>query len=140
MCSQYAFEQTGCSFDFALVDNGRSLFTVKDAHGIKLVRSGRFRLNSEGFLVTPNGAHLLGHNGPIKATGSRFEVDDSGVVSIDGKQVDRILISIFEQAPKITIREGTVVYSGSTTVRVSADCLVKQGFLEKSASIKYFKL
>ena len=94
--SQGALKETGSSFDLALDDNGKGMFTIKTSRGIEFTRAGKFRLNNEGFLVTPDGSQLMGQNGPIKATGNEFKVADDGVVSIDGRKVDRVLISVFE--------------------------------------------
>lgn len=130
--SQGALKETGSSFDLALDDNGKGMFTIKTQRGIEFTRAGKFRLNNEGFLVTPDGSQLMGHNGPIKATGNEFKVSDSGVVSIDGKEVDRILVSVFEDAGDMKRAGSTAFNAGTPRVRASSDFRIKQGFLEMS--------
>lgn len=129
---QGALKETGSSFDLALDDNGKGMFTIKTPRGIEFTRAGKFRLNNEGYLVTPDGSQLMGHNGPIRATGNEFKVSDDGVVSIDGKKVDRILVSVFEDAGDMK-RAGSTAFNAATPrVRASNDFHVKQGFLEMS--------
>lgn len=128
--SQGPLKETGSSFDFALDDGGKGMFTIKTARGIEFTRAGKFRLNNEGFLVTPDGSQLMGHNGPIRASGTDFKVADNGVVSVDGRQVDRILVSVFED-PADMKRAGSTGFSASTPrVRASSDFKIKQGYLE----------
>ena len=130
--SQGALKETGSSFDLALDDNGKGMFTIKTARGIEFTRAGKFRLNNEGFLVTPDGSQLMGHNGPIQATGNDFKVSDNGVVSIDGRKVDQILVSVFEESGDMK-RAGSTAFNASTPrVRASKDFRIKQGFLEMS--------
>lgn len=130
--SQGALKETGSSFDLALDDNGQGMFTIKTARGLEFSRAGKFRLNNEGFLVTPDGSQLMGHNGPIRATGNEFKVSDDGVVSVDGKKVDKVLVSVFEQADDMK-RAGSTAFNAATPrVRASKDFRIKQGFLEMS--------
>ena len=130
--SQGALKETGSSFDLALDDNGKGMFTIKTSRGIEFSRSGKFRLNNEGFLVTPDGSQLMGHNGPIKATGNEFKVSDDGTVSVDGKKVDQILVSIVEDTGDMKRAGSTAFQTGTPNVRASKDFRIKQGFLEMS--------
>lgn len=130
--SQGALKETGSAFDLALDDNGKGMFTIQTARGIEFTRAGKFRLNNEGFLVTPDGSKLMGHNGPIKATGNEFKVTDNGVVQIDGKPVDRILVSVFEESGDMKRAGGTAFNAKTTKVRASNDFKIKQGFVEMS--------
>jgi flagellar basal-body rod protein FlgG len=108
------------------------MFTIKTARGIEFTRAGKFRMNNEGFLVTPDGSQLMGHNGPIKATGNEFKVADNGTVMVDGKAVDRILISEFESTADMK-RAGSTAFNAATPrVRAKADFQIKQGYLEMS--------
>lgn len=130
--SQGALKETGSSFDLALDDGGQGMFTIKTPRGIEFTRSGKFRLNNEGFLVTPDGSQLMGHNGPIRATGNDFKVADNGVVSIDGRQVDKILVSVFEDSGDLKRAGSTAFNAGTPRVRASTDFRIKQGYLEMS--------
>ena len=132
--SQGALKETGSSFDLALSDDGNGMFTIKTARGIEFTRSGKFRLNNEGFLVTPDGSQVMGHNGAIRATGNDFKVTDDGTVMVDGKSVDRILVSVFESTGDMKRAGSTAFNSETPRVRAAApgDFQIKQGFLEMS--------
>ena len=130
--SQGALKQTGNNFDLALDDNGKGFFTIKTDRGIEFTRNGSFRLNNQGFLVTPDGSQLMGHNGPIKATGSDFKVGTDGVIKIDGKQTDRILVSVFEESNDMKRAGGTSFAAATPRVRASTDFRIQQGFVEQS--------
>ena len=130
--SQGALKETGSSFDLALSDDGGGMFTIKTNRGIEFTRAGKFRLNNEGYLVTPDGSQLLGHNGPIKATGNEFKVTDNGEVKVDGRTVDRILVSEFEETGDMK-RAGSTAFNAATPrVRAKKDFQIKQGYLEMS--------
>ena len=130
--SQGALKETGSSFDLALSDDGGGMFTIKTNRGIEFTRAGKFRLNNEGYLVTPDGSQLLGHNGPIKATGNEFKVTDNGEVKVDGRTVDRILVSEFEDAGDMKRAGRTAFNAGTPRVRAKKDFQIKQGYLEMS--------
>lgn len=130
--NQGALKETGSAFDLALDDNGQGMFTIKTARGIEFTRAGKFRLNNEGFLVTPDGSQLMGHNGPIRADGNDFKVTDSGVVKVDGKEVDKILVSVFENPEDMKRAGSTAFNAGTPRVRASNDFRIKQGFVEMS--------
>ncbi len=128
--SQGALQESGNPFDLALDDNGKGFFTVQTEQGIEFTRAGSFRLNNDGFLVTPDGAQVLGHNGPIQAKGGEFNVADNGVITVDGRPVDKILVSIIESG---TQRTGDTNFNATgAQVRASQDFSIKQGFVEQS--------
>lgn len=130
--SQGALKDTGNNLDLALDDNGKGFFTIKTARGIEFTRAGKFRLSTDGHLVTPDGSKLMGHNGPIKANGTDFKVTENGIVKVDGKEVDRVLVSTFEETNDMK-RAGSTAFSSQTPrVRVSKDFKVRQGYLEAS--------
>lgn len=130
--SQGALRETGNNFDLALDDNGKGFFTIQTDRGIEFTRAGNFRLSTEGFLVTSEGHKLLGHNGPIKATGNEFKVTDNGTVKVDGREVDRILVSQFENSEDLRRAGGTAFDASTPRVRASSDFKIKQGFKEMS--------
>ncbi len=130
--SQGALKETGNNLDLALDDNGKGFFTIKTDRGIEFTRNGTFRLSTDGHLVTAEGHKLLGHRGPIKATGNDFKVSDNGVVSIDGKEVDKVLVSVFEDSEDLQRAGGTAFSAATPRVRASTDFKIKQGYKEMS--------
>ena len=51
---------------------------------------------------------------------------------IDGKEVDRILVSVFEDSGDMKRAGSTTFNAGTPRVRASNDFRIKQGFLEMS--------
>ncbi|HXE72873.1 MAG TPA: flagellar hook-basal body complex protein, partial [Candidatus Nitrosotenuis sp.] len=94
--NQGSLKETGNPFDLSLDDNGRGFFTIQTQEGIKFTRAGNFKLSTSGYLVTADGSFVLGHRGPIKLNGTDFKVDEQGNVMVDGRPVDRLLITTFD--------------------------------------------
>lgn len=130
--SQGALKETGNNFDLALDDNGKGFFAIQTNRGIEFTRNGSFRLNNDGYLVSSEGFKLLGHNGPIKATGNEFKVADNGVVSIDGRQVDKVMVCVVDDSHDLKRAGGTAFGVSGSKVRVSSDFRIKQGYKEMS--------
>lgn len=130
--SQGALKETGNNFDLALDDNGKGFFTIQTDRGIEFTRNGQFRLSTDGFLVNSEGHKLLGHRGPIKATGNEFKVADNGVISVDGREVDKVLVSVFEDTKDMKRAGGTAFDAATPRVRAATDFKIKQGYKEMS--------
>ncbi len=127
--AQGALKLTGNQFDMALDDNGKGFFAIQCKDGIRFTRNGAFRLSTDGYLVTQDGSKVLGHKGPIKIDGKSFKVSDNGVITVDGKEIDKFLIIEFPD--KSTLRkEGENKFSAQQGFRVSTDFQIKQGYLE----------
>ena len=131
--TQGALKETGNSFDLALNDNGKGYFTIQTPRGIEFTRAGQFKLHpTNGHLVTNDGSFVLGHKGPIKLEGKDFKVSDNGVVSVDGKEIDRLLVSRIED-PKAIVRQGGASFAvDNPAVVATTDFKVAQGYLEQA--------
>ena len=129
---QGSLKNTGNQFDLALDDNGKSFFTIQGKNGLTFTRSGSFRLDNAGYLVTADGSNVMGHNGKIKLNGTSFEVANDGSVKVDGKTIDKLLITEFD--PNMSNRglqhDGSNNFASYGQGRVATDASVKQGFLE----------
>ena len=68
-------------------------FNVETPQGISRSRSIGFKVNEEGFLVTPQGNYILGQNGRINTEGADVTVDAAGQVLAGGTAVDRLKVS-----------------------------------------------
>lgn len=130
--SQGALRETGNNFDLALDDNGKGFFTIQTDRGIEFTRAGSFKLSTDGYLVTAEGHKLLGHRGPIKATGNEFKVTDNGTVKVDGVEVDRVLVSEIESSEDLKRAGGTAFGSATPRVHASTEFKIKQGYKEMS--------
>ncbi len=62
-----------------------AFFSVMTNRGERLSRSGAFVMDTNGFLVTPQGFPLLGENGPIRVARGNFLIKENGEVWINGE-------------------------------------------------------
>ncbi len=130
--AQGSLKETGNPFDMALDDNGRGFFTIQAKDGsIRFTRAGNFHLATNGQLVTADGSAVMGHRGPIKLSGDNFEVSNDGVISCDGKPVDRVLVSVFDGAQQMK-RTGDNQFAAEGGVRATTDFQLKQGYVEQA--------
>jgi len=89
-------EDTNRSLDIALVSEG--FFTVKSNNTIFYTRDGSFNIDSEGYLVTSQGARVQGTKGDIRVIDDSFVVNETGQVrNSKGQLIDTLLI----QAPNV---------------------------------------
>lgn len=84
---QGAVKKTENSFDLMIQDKPGAerpaFFSVMTNRGERLTRSGAFVLDTNGYLVTPQGFPLLGENGPIQVTRANFLVKENGEIFIN---------------------------------------------------------
>ncbi|ACO03454.1 MAG TPA: flagellar hook-basal body protein [Persephonella sp.] len=125
--SQGALKKTDNPLDIAIFGSG--FFTIETGQGVFLTRSGHFLLNSDGYIVDPNGNYLLDREGKrIKLEeSSGITVNQNGEIFQKGKKVARINIVNYENIRHI----GHSYYQGEGQ-EVPADYSLKQGFLEQS--------
>jgi len=124
---------TGGRFDLAL--EGPGYFSVQTSSGEAYTRGGAFRLDAAGRLVTLSGAPVLGEAGPIRVTGSDFQVQENGEVLVDGARVDRL--KVVELPAGAALRKlgqallGVTIAPGQALAR-PASLRVRQGYLEEA--------
>ncbi|PJZ70404.1 flagellar biosynthesis protein FlgC [Leptospira perolatii] len=86
---QGSVKKTDNPFDIMLQDRPGSehpaFFSVLTNRGERLSRSGAFVLDTNGYLVTPQGFPLMGENGPIKVARGNFMIRENGEVWINGE-------------------------------------------------------
>lgn len=107
---------------------GEGYFTVNTPQGERYTRNGDFRLSPEGLLVTTDGYPVLGQNGEITLTNGDFNVDHLGRIFGDGREIDRLRISIFDTP---VIKEGSSLFRGEEPQELEVP-QIAQGFLEDS--------
>lgn len=69
--------------DTDLAINGEGFLVVQSNKGPRLTRSGAFILDTNGYLVTPNGFPLMGEKGPIQVNQNNFLIRENGEVWIN---------------------------------------------------------
>ena len=97
---------TGNPLDAAL-RNPKDFFVVQAAQGVRYTRAGNFTLNSEGELVTPDGARVQGDGGAIAAVGAGVKISEDGSIIADGNPVARVQVVRFEDPSVLKREEGT---------------------------------
>ena len=84
---QGSVKKTDNAFDLMLNDKpgveNPAFFVVMTNRGERLTRSGSFVLDTNGYLVTPQGFPLLGEKGPIRVTRDNFLVRENGEITIN---------------------------------------------------------
>lgn len=127
--TQGAMQNTGNPFDLAL--NGKGFFKVQKGNDVFYTRNGSFNITPEGQLVTSQGYPVLAGGGAINLpTGSDVQVDDSGVISVDGQQVAQLdIVEIDDPKGIKKVGENLFSFDGN---EVPSDSKVLQGYLEKS--------
>jgi flagellar basal-body rod protein FlgG len=87
---QGSLEETGRNLDIS-VSGG--FIAVQDASGQRLWASSlRMLTDDQGYLITPEGYHVLGQNGPIKWN-ENYKVDENGNILSGDRIVGRFVIS-----------------------------------------------
>jgi flagellar basal-body rod protein FlgG len=124
---------TGNGLDAAI--DGSGFFVIQTDNGIRYTRNGSFVLDSQGGLVTKDGAKVLGTDGqPIAVSGGTVSIHDGGVVARDGTQVATLKIVTFPTVSKLQ-KEGfyRFQWNGSPDeAQNMPDPHVKGGYLERS--------
>lgn len=134
---QGALRQTNNPFDLAL--NGFGYFVIQADGKQQLTRDGRFRLNSQGKLVTMDGHSVLGSNGEIDVGGyhSVSIMEDGTILGFDQNNAQTVVGTIKligvedEQNDLEYVGQGRFLLVGEEH-GVPQDTRVMQGFLEQS--------
>jgi flagellar basal-body rod protein FlgF len=128
-----SLERTGAPFDLAL--DGDGFFVMETPAGERFTRARSFRLEESGRLVDANGNALLGEDGPIviPTTEGTVEIDATGLVSVGGKEIDRLRVETVPPGVQLAHEGGAVFVPDSARRSVPIEeRKVRQGFLEGS--------
>jgi flagellar basal-body rod protein FlgF len=133
--TQGALTQTGNDLDFAI--SGDGWFLVDTLTGPAITRDGRFKIDTEGVLVTLDGHPVMDQGeSPVQINRAAGAVssDKSGILYQNGSIIGSI--GVFEApAPDETRRIGSlaILPEGETVAAVDrAGFSVQQGFVEQS--------
>mgnify|MGYP002064057616 CR=1 FL=1 len=103
-------KKTGNPLDVAI--EGPAFFAVDTPDGEQYTRKGSFIVDADGNLTTADGFAVLGQGGPISVTGSQVQIDASGKVSADGKEVGQLRLVRFD-APEALEKTGDALFAAN---------------------------
>jgi len=124
-----AISYTGNTFDLAVLESG--WFGIRHEDGMALTKAGKFKLNSDGILVTEDGYEVLDINrSPVEINGKViFKVD--GTVEVDSEALTKLLILNTPKGAKLTSAGGGTYFSDVEAVEAESIKVV-QGALNQS--------
>jgi flagellar basal body rod protein FlgG len=123
--------QTHNPLDVAI--NGNGFFVTDTPGGERLVRSGSFHLDPERRLVDDHGNPVLGEEGPITLPAGVAEIDEAGMVSVNGKPVQRLRMEQVAAGTQLEHEGGTQFVPDKSRKSMALDQRhVQQGFVEES--------
>jgi flagellar basal-body rod protein FlgF len=123
-----ALAQTERPFDLAL--RGPGFFVVERDGRALLTRSGAFRVDASGLLVTARGEHVLGSNGPIAVSGNALRVDARGELWDGSRSLGQLrIVTVADAAGLHPAGDGAYAYDGQETEWTGA---VMQGAIERA--------
>lgn len=130
--------QTGNAMDIAL--EGKGFLEVQTGEGLRYMRSGSFKINDKGQLMTGDGNLVMGKNGPISAlpAGQAITIDAKGQMTVGGGTANTVVGNLkIVDFPDYDVLEKTGVGYYKVTgkespVQDAKNVAVLQGALETS--------
>jgi flagellar basal-body rod protein FlgF len=100
--TQGSVQQTESDLDLAIIGPGE--FTYLGPGGPGYTRNGSFRLDAEGWLVTPQGNALLVNGAPLRALGQSLQIRTDGAVLVDGVVTGQLDIRGADASTRLELR------------------------------------
>jgi flagellar basal-body rod protein FlgG len=110
---------------------GPGFFSIQTPNGIAYTRTGHLYRDVEGQLVTADGMHVLGQNGPIALPSRDVEFGPDGSLFADGLAFDKLQLVEFANAQGLK-KIGFNRYDSAETPTQAVATQVKGGYLEQS--------
>jgi flagellar basal-body rod protein FlgG len=114
--------------------NGDGFFTVTTPQGTAYTRQGNFHRGPGNRLMTSDGYEVQSKNGgPITLNGNKIEIDQTGLVTVDGVAAGTIATVDFPK-PYVLSKLGNSLYQPNNpqTPVTASTAEIKQGYLETS--------
>ena len=137
--SEGSMNPTSNKLDLAI--QGSGFFVAQAPDGLRYTRNGSFGLSTDGTIVTSQGYPVMGTGGPIrlpdmqKTSQGDISINETGEVSVDGKQIGRLEIANFEDTSVLKKDGGTYFAAdegAKSSVADGKNTSIRQGFLEES--------
>ncbi len=127
-----ALQRTGRQLDVSIA--GKGFFEVQSPEGLRYTRSGRFAINADGVLSTPDGWPVMGQGGEIAIEGNRIVIGEEGELTVDGEVVGVLKVVDFEN-PHLLTKTGNTLFKANNPDAGLGDtneARLSQGTLEMS--------
>jgi flagellar basal body rod protein FlgG len=122
---------TGGPLDLSL--EGEGFFVVQTPRGERFTRGGSFRLDPAGRLTDAGGNPVLGESGPLTIPPGKVEIDRTGAVHVDGREVGRLRVETVPKGTELEHDAGTLFVPGAARTPVAGTArAVHQGAIEQS--------
>ncbi|WP_137939827.1 flagellar hook basal-body protein [Chitinivorax sp. B] len=89
-----AIKQTHRALDLAI--QGSAFFVVQGPTDPAYTRQGDFQIDSQGRLATTSGYPVLGQQGEITVGSGAIEIDQHGLIKVDGRPIDTLRLVKFD--------------------------------------------
>lgn len=123
--------ETHNALDLAVEGDG--FFVTQTPNGERFVRNGSFGLDAERRLVDDKGNPVLGDDGPITLANGTIEVDEAGLITVNGKPQGRLRLERVAANTDLQHEGGTqFVPDASRQAIPPGERKIKQGFVEES--------
>ncbi|MFO1189285.1 MAG: flagellar basal-body rod protein FlgF [Alphaproteobacteria bacterium] len=124
-------EETGSALDVAIA--GDAFFVVDTRNGQRFTRSGHFRLDPTGQIITQSGDVVQGANGPliIPPDASEISIADDGMVSTDRGTVGQMQLVRFDNDRQLE-KTGNGLYRTNAAPQPVTNVSLIQGSIERA--------
>jgi flagellar basal body rod protein FlgG len=132
-------EITATSNPLDVAISGDGYFTLQTNDGQQLTRNGKFKLDSDGYLVNDQGNKVIGKKGEINISqniinnNEKFTISKNGIIKMGDNEIDTLLIQTknkvdeMDRAPGLNFQP-----DNESTVADENDYSISQGYLEQS--------
>ncbi len=132
-----SLRETGNTFDFAIDGDGFFAVSYTNKDGVtstQYTRAGQFTVTNEGYVVDPDGNHLMANGGflQIPVDAGEVRVDLSGGVYADGQYIDTITLTDFEDYDYLKKFGETRCFPVNGAREKEASGMIRQYYTEQS--------
>lgn len=119
--------------------SGDGYFTIQTNQGQQLTRNGKFKLDTDGFLINDQGFKVLGKNGEINISqyiindNEKLAISKNGLIKMGENEIGTLLIQKknnneeMDRAPGLNFQPGN-----ESTPADESEYNISQGYLEES--------
>lgn len=126
-------ESTGKSTDFAI--EGEGFFAVETENGERYTRSGNFKVDEAGYLVTSDGNYVLGENGRINVGNQNFSVAPDGTVTGATGESDKLRLVTFNEPGVLRKQGDNLYYAYGGAAAAPADGAKVKQFAQENSNV-----